>query len=265
MRFALSVVFLATLPIASSAQRIELQGHVVGPRNAPIAHANVIVGRYGRFLANDSGTFVVRVSPGEATLELRRIGFQPVLARFTATADTVIVFEMVPVPQDLPAYMVVATTTDALANRGFYDRMRDADRGLITGYFVTPEDIEARRPIRTSQLVERVPGVRMLGAGGNNVIPVGMNDCAMTIYLDGARLMLNTQKASRGNEGMSIQRLRDQQSSRAAGQTVPEESFDAIIGVNAVTGIEIYPRGTRAPANFQLLNGTCGIIAVWTK
>jgi hypothetical protein len=244
------------------AQRISVTGRVIDGDRMPIAHANVFAGRQGRIASDDSGGFVARVPTGSVRLEVRRLGYRPAVTELNAVGDTAIEIVMLQVAHGLPEERVTASAIDHLSRRGFYDRMRDGDRGLVTGYFITPEDIEARRPMRASQLLERVPGVKLLATGGSNVIPVGMNDCAMTVYLDGARLLLANQGAGKGSEGMSMQRLRE---GRREGKVIPEGSFDALIGVTSVTGIEIYPRGTRAPAIYQQLNGTCGIIVVWTK
>jgi hypothetical protein len=245
------------------AQRVAVQGRVMDGNGVPVAFANVFAGKQGRIVSDDSGAFLARVPTGAVWLELRRLGYQPVVAQFDATRDTAIEIVMLPIAQGLPEERVTASAVDHLSRRGFYDRMRDADRGLVTGFFVTAEDIEARRPFRTSQMLESVPGVRLLATGGNNVIPVGAHDCRMAIYLDGVRLKLNWDtSAEEGSEGMSMQRL---MSRRKAGSVLPGESFDGVIGLGSVAGIEIYPRGTRAPAMFQTLNATCGIIAVWTK
>ncbi len=230
---------------SAPAQRITLTARVIDANQNPVPRANVVVARQGRYVADDSGHLSLQVQPGSVSLEIRRLGYQPSSSQLILDRDTTIDLMLLPIAQRLPGQKVVATAIDGLVHRGFYDRMRDADRGLIFGFFITPEDIEARRPFRSSQLLERVPGITLAGTGGNNVIPVGQNGCPLTVYLDGARLKL------------------DDDTRR--GRVSPGDSFDGVIGVTAIAGVEIYPRGTRAPARYQLLNGTCGIIAVWTK
>jgi hypothetical protein len=41
--------------------------------------------------------------------------------------------------------------------------------------------------------------------------------------------------------------------------------IDELVSATSVEAIEVYPRGVNAPARYQLLSGTCGIIAIWTK
>ncbi len=52
------------------------------------------------------------------------------------------------------------------------------------------------------------------------------------------------------------------------GQGRPDENRDSMNGIinpNEVAAIEIYPLGVSMPAMYQHLNGTCGVIAIWTK
>lgn len=265
MRAAILVALTLWAPLhAALAQRVVVEARIREASGAPVPYVSVIVAKGGRVVSNDSGTAVMRLAPGQARLELRRVGFQPVSVALNVARDTSIEVVMSHLPRELEATHVTATAHDVLARRGFYDRLRDADRGLVYGYFVTPEEIDARRPFRTSQLLERVPGVKMLGTGGNNVTPVGMNDCRMTLYVDGGRVTLaGDDSRARGSTGMSMQRLMG--SGAGGGRVTPGGTLDDIVSVGSVTGIEIYPRGTRAPGMFQLLNGTCGIIAIWTR
>lgn len=258
----IALILGVVLATELQAQRALLTGVVRDGNQQPVPHANVIVTKQGRYVADDSGRFSINVPTGAVLIDIRRIGYRPTSASLEIARDTSVDFLMLPVAQALPAQDVRAAAVDNLARQGFYDRMRDADRGLTTGYFVTPEDIEARHALKSSQFLEGVPGVKLLGTGGGNQIPVGLNDCAMTIYLDGARLLLDNQSAGGGSSGMSIQRTRE---GGRGGKVTPGESFDGIIGSSSVAGIEIYPRGTRAPARYQTLNGTCGIIVVWTR
>jgi hypothetical protein len=187
------------------AQRVTLAGRVIDTNGRAISHANIVVGKQGRYLADDDGAFRISVARGMSQFEVRRLGFQPLSVKLGIQSDTVVDFMMTSLPQELAVNTVTSTLVDVLSQRRFYDRMRDADRGLITGYYVTPEDIEARRPFRISQMLEGVPGVRLLGTGGSNVIPVGTNDCAMSIYLDGARVKLGGDDPSNGSSGLSMQ------------------------------------------------------------
>jgi hypothetical protein len=46
---------------------------------------------------------------------------------------------------------------------------------------------------------------------------------------------------------------------------VPDDSVNQIVGVTHVAAMEIYPRAVNAPPAFQPLNGTCGVVLIWTK
>jgi hypothetical protein len=271
MRLLALACLILSAPGSAVAQRAVVQGRVLDLGGHPVPRVNVVVSRVGRFVTDDSGAFQIRHPGGQTTLELRRLGYHPSVVSLVVAGDTTFEVRMAPLPVELAAKQVTAGASDGLTRRGFYDRIRDADRGLITGYYITPEDIEARKPFRTSQMIEGVPGVKMLATGGGNVTPVGRNDCLMTVYVDGVRVQLTVDKTGRdeasrtGSPGMSMQRLREGNPYTHSAKVTPGGTLDELIGISSVAGIEIYPRGTRAPAMFQLLNGTCGIIALWTR
>ena len=44
-----------------------------------------------------------------------------------------------------------------------------------------------------------------------------------------------------------------------------DDIIDEIVRPTHVAAMEIYPRGINAPPAYQLSNGTCGIVLIWTK
>ena len=66
-----------------------------------------------------------------------------------------------------------------------------------------------------------------------------MNNCTMTVYLDNIRI---------------VGRL-----------TGPDDYVNEIATPNHIAAMEVYPRGVGAPPQYQALNGTCGIVLIWTK
>ena len=131
--------------------------------------------------------------------------------------------------------------------------MRDAEKGINHGYFITPEDIERRRSPFVSYLVEGIPGIRVVRDPTDHVrsarikgpLRVGHLDwCDMTIYVDGARFWPRLHSKTAFDS---------------------EDSVDLVIGAATINAIEVYPRPTGAPPQYQSLNGTCGVILIWTK
>jgi hypothetical protein len=62
----------------------------------------------------------------------------------------------------------------------------------------------------------------------------------MTVYLDGQRLNALTSDAG-------------------------PVDVDALVLPSAVAGIEYYETGNRLPLKFTLVNGSCGLVLIWTK
>ena len=119
---------------------------------APIAYAQVTVRREGLRVTDDSGRFQFALRDiDEIELEVRRIGFRPVEHEFAKVPDTAIVIVMAPAARTLSEVRIDAEKASrSLALHGFYQRLEERETGLNSGYFVTPEDIERRRPVRAS-------------------------------------------------------------------------------------------------------------------
>src|ERR1041385_1391518 len=154
---------------------------------------------------------------------------------------------MTPVAQRLDPMNVVGRASGSLAIHGFYDRMKQREQGTLDGYFITPEDIDLRKPNRASQMIEDVPGVRVMRLSGNGqprFIALGSNGCLATVYVNGVRLNLLT--GNIGKEMLSV-------------------VFDEVTEPGSLAGIEVYSHGTRAPPGYAALNGSCSVVLIWTK
>ena len=130
---------------------------------------------------------------------------------------------------------------------GFYRRMRDVERGINHGYFITPEELDFRKPVLLTAAVEQLPTVRIRPIPGGLPLNRKMriedrNGCPMTVYLDRIRIQ------------PTMVRGRNQ-----------DEEVNTIVQTSSVAGIEVYPRAIGAPPEYQANNGTCGIVLIWTK
>jgi hypothetical protein len=138
---------------------------------------------------------------------------------------------------------------------------------------MTPEDFDLRKPNLITQMAEATPAVFikrdpsgdprkyvLMGApckprevpGGppdrNCVIAIGSNStpgariyrCVMTVYLDRVRIV--------GRAGASA-----------------DDFVNEMVVPSSVAAMEIYPRGVGAPSEFQPMNGSCGVVLIWTK
>lgn len=94
------------------------------------------------------------------------------------------------------------------------------------------------------------------------MVAFGAAGCRMTVYLDGARL-----DPKDVFEAPSTPRIGGARVNPVRNRTRLDDlpGIDEVVGGNSVAGVEIYPRGVQVPPQFALLNGTCGVIAIWTK
>ena len=150
----------------SSAQTV--QGTVVDAESGvPIYTAEVALlttdgGAASRALTDTRGRFVFGVpDSGSFRLRATRFGYVPFTTdAFELAPDQDVVAELrmqvSPVALDSLGAVVEARRPRRLERVGFFKRQA---KGF--GYFLTPEDIEARRPVHPSDLFWGVPGVRV--------------------------------------------------------------------------------------------------------
>ena len=248
MRAALLALVLVTRMLEAQETLPRLvRGTVRDAAGAPIAFAVVQTTGQNRVVSDDSGRFQYRAVPrGRLTLRILRLGYEPVELRFDPPSDTALQIVMRPIPRTFDAVNVEASrVSQRLRAIGFYERMNDRHKGLGSGTFITIEDIEQRNPLRISQMLEGINGVRVFkyGAGFDQFEVRGPAQCRFTVYLNGARI------------GPKL-------TTRAS---IDPVRIDALVEPSATAGIEVYPRATSAPPHFQMLNGTCGVVAFWTK
>ena len=252
------------LPEANPSDRV-LRGHVTDSEDGPLAYATVQVNGGRRYISDDSGRFTIQPPAGRFSLLVRRIGFSPEEITFDASPDTAIRMRMTALATALPEQRITGRSAFvSLDMGGFYRRMKDAERGINHGYFVTPEDFESRRPNLITHMAETNPAVfikrnilnpRMdliLGnpcqpraTGGQpdkTCVPIGTGGfrCVMTVYLDRVRIV-----------------------GRAGNAT--DDFVNELVVPNQVAAMEIYPRGVGAPPEYQPMNGSCGVVLIWSK
>lgn len=255
-RLLLSIpaVLLCAASLTAAAQNRVISGTVTDSGGNPIPYVNVEEGGNRRAITNVSGEFRFESArKGAITVTFRRIGFRSRDARFESAGDTTLAVVMEQLATQLATATVTATArVRALESRGFYSRLADRDKGILGGEFITPEEIERRNPMRTTQLFDQRQGFRVNRVGRCEVTircwaVLGTGGCTATVYLDGRRL----------------NPLRSASGEAPSPETVP--FIDEMVAPTSIAGIEVYPRGVRAPPEFQSLGGTCGLVLIWTR
>jgi hypothetical protein len=245
-------------PAAAFAQPFVVTIYVTDSTGTPIPYVSVAQ-RGGTVVTDRAGTVrLTNVGRGRLTAQLRRIGFSPEQLSVAIAGDTTISVMMAPIATLLAAQQIVAQSTSVLHRTGFYDRMHDRQRGLNNGFFITPEDLERRRPQRVTHALSGAPNTRIEQVPGVGGVPRSATDgCAYTIYIDGVRVQTFATDIERGTSSIT-QRPVTRGGDRWGG-------IDELVSATSVEAIEVYPRGANAPQRYQMLSGTCGIIAIWTK
>jgi hypothetical protein len=252
-----------------------LRGIVTDEQGNPLPYANVQLNGGRRFIANDSGRFAIPVGrDGRVTLLSRRIGFEAAQLQVEAATDTAITIVLRSVAQILPGQTVEGRQeVRSLKLYGFYERLEDAQKGLNFGYYITPEELEIRRPVNATDALEHLPNIRIVAGNHEYVIqytPTGprqvnlsvprnmiitdRSGCVLTVYLDGIRIHPSVRSIGNGYRG-DTQFKQDMQ----------DEQINSLISPGALAGVEVYTRGLTAPAQYQPMASTCGIVLFWTK
>lgn len=207
----------------------------------PLANAHTHVWGTGLDRTTDArGRFTVDSLPGGMqTVEVRAIGYAPVttIVQLTPGEGTNVTVALTERVTDLPTIAVTARPerTANIRLDNFYQRMRDAEKGINRGYFFTPADLERRNPPLITNLFDGLHGVRVARNPFDRFSSTvyGPPGCLMNVFLDGQRI---------------------------------SNPFDDIVQPNHVAAVEIYPSAVNAPHRYHSGLSTCGgIILIWTK
>jgi TonB family protein len=196
-----------------------------------------------RTSTDDAGTFrFAGVSPGVMLVSIRRVGFRPETLQLEVPQidGGAVVVPLERVAQALDRHVVRArnATPDVASPFLAFERRRAAGQGR----FITRDDIERKRPQRTSDLFRSVPGVVMLQGPAGALVPnfrnviVGRRACNPYYWLDGSPL---------GDVPLDL------------------DSFSP----NTIEGIEMYSGVATVPGALRSASAgaVCGVVAIWTR
>jgi hypothetical protein len=238
----------APLPEMNPSDRV-LTGRITDTDRAPIAYANIQVNGGRAFVSDDSGRFSVPIDfVGGLQLLVRRIGFAPVEVKLASMPDTVVGIQMTPLATALPEQRIAGRTPFvSLDVGGFYRRMADRQKGIGSGWFITPEELEVRNPFIVTSAVEHLPNIRIRPFDGR--LPLNRNlriedamGCPMTIYLGHVRISPWVR----------------------SGKLINEE-INTLITPTSLSGVEVHARSSTVPFEFSMVEGTCGVVVFWSK
>ncbi len=234
-------MLLLLLPVQATAQqRGAVTGSVTDTGGAPMEQARItavgtsqvaVTGADGRFQFTD-------LTPGLQVLDVTMVGYRQVLLPVKiAAGETLHVrvqLEIAPVPLT----EVEVTGEPVVAPPEFYER-----RALGGGFFLTREEIERLRPSVFTDVLRRVPGVRLQpvrGPSGNSYQAVtgrmsGLRTCPMLYYVDGIPFPVT------GDIGIN-----------------------SLIQPKDIAALEVYSGTSRVPLQFSSSTSYCGVVVIWT-
>jgi len=248
---ALRSMSVAPLPVAARADSTgkpsastpkgaaRVLGRVVNSRGAPVENARVTLNGTGASaLTRDNGEFVLDSLPaGTQALTVRHLGYAPteVTVELSSRMPARVNVQMGPYVPVLETREVVSRQDQGLERVGWTTRKR----GASSGYFISPEQIEAKRATQFTDLLTTTPGIRVQGSMGRMSISAtrtaGRAGC-VNIYVDGSRW-----------------------------QQLEPGDLDSFVRPQDVAAIEVYPGGGSMPVEFQSTGGDCAAVVVWTK
>jgi hypothetical protein len=265
-RLGLPPTLLTTVTSAEAATGGEgiqgVQGRILDRvTSGPVAAAEVVLrGEGGQVLAtaatNERGFFrlLTRIS-GACSLTVQALGYQGgSVEPLDVLPGRLAVVEMSLPPEALALEPLVVRSRPRayhLEMEGFYERM-----ALTSGFFLTPEMIEARQAQRVTQLMREVPGATVVEdqagmdavyfktALGSRSVPITGGGgqplpCWPRVYMDG--LLMHE-----GGYGMPA-------------------LIDGLSRPFDLAGVEVYRSPAEIPARFGGVHSRCGVIVMWNK
>jgi hypothetical protein len=199
-----------------------------------------------RFVDRPLGSYVVRVNVR---------GYDAVEERIDLTVAGAIELpvELTALETGAQPLAAVLTTERRSIVPGLDDRRATA-RGHIFDRFT----IDSLAPRVTSDLLRRVPSVRLVASGGGFVPRTrrssGISDCPMSIYLDGVQI--DDERGAPPAPPMGT----TARSARAA----PPSVIDGI-AVELLEAMEVYVGASEIPTQFNQAGGSCGVVVLWTR
>jgi Carboxypeptidase regulatory-like domain len=214
----------------------------------------------GRSLSDSEGTF--RIRPSEAgTLRVRveRLGYasgligEP-LDLSNGARRVEILLPEAPIELD-PVMVVIDARVDRLEAAGFYARALTQP-----GVFLIRDDVDVLDPARTSDLLMRAPGMRLISSPGDFRRRVVFRSLALTegeacypsLFVDGELVQMGGVRSGRVEERFALD------------DPVPK-SVDEFVSPLEIEGLELYKNPTVIPQRFIGLGSRCGAIVIWTR
>jgi hypothetical protein len=198
----------------------------------------------------DGAFLLTRLQPGPFRIRVSALGYGTIVTPHWRVASGEVLVVAVRVhPSALllaPLEVIARSRFPSPVLAGFHARLA---RG-IGGVFFSREDIEQRAPVRISDLLAEVPGLRLESAGIS-----GSGSRELTLRFGSA--------LTAGSGGTcEVQIFIDGQPANRRNQRIP---LDDLASPSGLEGIEIYRGLSTIPPEFLGPDARCGVVALWTR
>ena len=228
---------LVTSPVLRRAGRSILRGVVVAAVGGePLADARVSIVGGPQTRTGERGEWTLAgAPPGTRTLEIRALGYYPERKTVDVVAGAPRIHSALSTMRAVLDTVRITASPLSQNMRGFTERRRSG-----VGRYLTPEDIARHRPIFTSDIFGRVPGLEVvkpgiMDSGGISMRGIFAGRCPPAVYIDGHYM-----------------------------RSLNPMDLDDWVHPEEVAGIEVYSAGT-VPPQFEPGMSGCGSIVIWTR
>lgn len=234
LMLAAALLALPTTLVSQESAPAMLSGVVRDTLGNPLAEVEVVIVGVGLSTrtSRDGVYAVVGIPPGIRRIVIRRVGFEQIVhdIEIAAGADARMDVDLFPTAHRLAEVVVEEERPIVGPMREFEHRRKN-----YNGTFIDEAAIARRKPIRTTDLVRGVAGVKVRNAprGPGFLIWMGVGgaECKPAIYLDG----IHATEATLDN--------------------LPAQD---------IVGVEVYRKAYDAPPQFMTTSG-CGVVAFWSR
>jgi hypothetical protein len=221
------------------AGRAVLKGTVTSKAGAPIGGAQVSVTGTTAIAttANDGGFTLAGLPSGTREVVVRKIGFaqSTQVVTISSREPSTVIFVMGDA-QVLAPVKVVGKLDDGLMKIGFTSRKQEG-----MGWYLTPEEIEKRNPLLTTDVLRSAGGLRVVNAANGTLLqatrgPSSTSDGCINIFVDHARF-----------------------------EQLNPGDVDGMMPTADLGAVEYYPSPSTTPAEFSVPGQLCATLVMWSK
>jgi len=247
---------------------------VVGEDGEPVAFANVTLAGERPQITNEKGEVTVGTAARAGLkVDVRRLGYEPWYGPL-ALGDTVMTAQVTLHRISRRMFTVKITDSSRVAPsllRGFYERMLGRQRGIGSGIYLTPEEVDKRNAGFASGLLQGVNGVSLRRMSTGKMAAMNSSgSCQMTVLIDGHPVCPD---GGCGNAGgprppppppASARRSTRPTTPQATSGDDQFVAIDDVLNENEIAAVEVYPRGGSVPPSLPTADASCGLVAFWT-